>query len=94
MDNEVDQFLGGMQPLECRHRPNKVLERWSFPVNQGVGRDDVYDRYGNGVFADCSNLYSIGRYSMCEFRNFLPPKGYQHFKRRAEHSNDKEQEKH
>ena len=48
-----------MQPIERRHRPNKVLERCGFPANQSIYGGDVHDQYGNGVFADGTNIHVI-----------------------------------
>ena len=93
LDHEVDQFRGGIQPLERRHRPNKVLGRCKFLVNQCVGGRNVHDQYGNGFFSDGSNLHSIFGCAMCVVKNWLPLQGAHHFKRIGEHSNDEEQGK-
>ena len=45
--HERNQFGGGMQSLERRHLPNKVLGLCSFSVNQGICGGEVHDRYGN-----------------------------------------------
>ena len=82
-----------MQPLECIHRPNKVLKQCSFPVNRGGGGGDVHDRHWNRVFSNGINIHSIGRCGMCGFLNRLPLKVDQHFKRRGEHSNYEDQGK-
>ena len=93
MAYKVDQFRGGMQPLARRHRPNKLLERCRFPVNQVITRGDVHDLHGNGVFANASDLHEIGGSGMCGVRNRIPLKEYQHFKRRGENINNEEQGK-
>ena len=75
MAHELDPFGVSMQYLERRHRPNNMIERCRFLVNQGVGGGDVHDQYGNEVFSNGSDLHAIGRCGMRGVKNILPLKG-------------------
>ena len=47
LSHEMDQFGLVMQPLDHRHRPNKVLERCRLPEDQDTYGGNFRDRYRN-----------------------------------------------